>query len=296
MDRSRLRLVIAVLLALGGVVTYVSSRSTNPITGEVQHVALTPAQEIALGVQSAPRMAAEFGGELQDPDVRQYVETVGQAVVQKSEAARSPYQFRFHVLADPRTLNAFALPGGQIFITWGLVSQLGNEAQLAGVLGHEVFHVVGRHSAEQMAKAGLTQALAGAAVVATSDPNDPQRTYQNAAIAQAVTQMINLRYGRQDELEADQHGIQYMRQASYDPQGMVQMMELLERAGGSRQPEFLSSHPSPEHRLVILQKLAAEQPAGGTLGEARFREVIGSRRRGEPLAQPRTPPEAPAVR
>jgi predicted Zn-dependent protease len=220
-------------------------------------------------------MAAQFGGELADPALQQYVESVGQSVVQKSEAARSPYQFKFHLLADPKTLNAFALPGGQIFITWGLLSKLNNEAQLAGVLGHEIFHVVGRHSAEQMAKQGLTQALAGAAVVAGSDSTGDAA--RNAMIAQAVTQMINLRYGRQDELESDQHGVEYMRAADYDPQGMVQMMEILERSGGSRPPEFFSSHPSPEHRLAILQKLAAAQPAGGRLNEAQFKQAVGMR-------------------
>src|SRR5215475_11797402 len=107
MDRSRWRLILALLIAAGGVVTYLSSRSVNPVTGEVQHVSLTPAQEIALGVQSAPKMAAEFGGELDDPGIQHYVESVGQSLVQKSEAARSPYQFKFHVLTDPKTLNAF---------------------------------------------------------------------------------------------------------------------------------------------------------------------------------------------
>lgn len=277
MNRSRVQLVLALLIGLGGVITYLTSKSVNPVTGEVQRVSLTPQQEIALGVQTAPQMAAQFGGEISDPGLRQYVQNVGGTVVQRSDASKSPYQFQFHVLADPSTLNAFALPGGQIFITWGLLSKLTNEGQLAGVLGHEVFHVVGRHSAEQMAKTGLTQSLIGAITVASADPNNPGRTMQSAAIAQAVAQMINLRYGREDELESDREGVQYMRQAGYDPQGMVQMMEVLERAGGSRQPEFFSSHPSPEHRLAILQKLAGEQPPGGTLNEAQFRAAVSGR-------------------
>jgi predicted Zn-dependent protease len=277
MNRSRVQLVLALLVALGGVITYLTSKSVNPVTGEVQHVSLTPQQEIALGVHSAPQMAAQFGGEISDPSLRQYVQNVGASIVQRSDASHSPYQFQFHVLADPKTLNAFALPGGQIFITWGLLSKLSNEGQLAGVLGHEIFHVVGRHSAEQMAKSGLTQSLVGAITVASADPNDPGRTMQNAAIAQAVAQMVNLRYGREDELESDREGVQYMRQAGYDPQGMVQMMEVLERAGGSRQPEFFSSHPSPEHRLAILQKLAAEQPPGGILNEAQFQATMRGR-------------------
>src|SRR6185436_12844237 len=105
--------------------------------------------------------------------------------------------------ADPQTVNAFALPGGQIFITRALYDQLRDEAQLGGVLGHEIGHVVGRHSAEHMAKSQLTGALVGAAGVAASDPNDPNRGRQAAMMAQFVGQMVNMKYGRADEIEAD---------------------------------------------------------------------------------------------
>lgn len=102
------------------------------------------------------------------------VDTIGNRIVQASELQKTGYQFDFHLLADDKTVNAFALPGGQIFVTMGLLKLLQTEGELAGVLGHEIGHVVARHSAEHMAKAKLTEGLSGAAVMAAYDPNDPK--------------------------------------------------------------------------------------------------------------------------
>lgn len=166
------RIIIAVVVALLSAVTYYSTRSTNEVTGEVQHVSISPDQEAALGLQAVPEMTQQFGGELDHP-MNDYVESVGQRVVRQSEAASGPYTYDFHVLADPETINAFALPGGQVFITLGLLRRLTSEAELAGVLGHEVGHVVGRHGAEHLAKQQLTAGLVGAVGVATYDPENP---------------------------------------------------------------------------------------------------------------------------
>lgn len=240
--------MIALAIAGFSACTYFTQRTVNPVTGEVQSVALNPQQEIALGLQSAPEMARQFGGLDPDPKAQSLVDGIGQRVVQKSDAAKSEYRFDFHLLADGRTVNAFALPGGQIFITRALLTRLKDEDMLAGVLGHEVGHVVGRHSAEQMAKQRLTQGLAGAAGVATTDPNNP-RSYGNAAIAQAVAGLVSLKYGRDDELQADALGVRYMAQAGYNPNALVAVMDVLEEAGGGRGgPEWTQSHPNPGNR------------------------------------------------
>ncbi|MGH8526203.1 MAG: M48 family metalloprotease, partial [Gammaproteobacteria bacterium] len=136
-----------------------------PITGESQRVGLTQDQEIAMGLQAAPEMAAQFGGMYTDERVQQRVKALGKKIVAQSIAAQSGYPFDFHVLADDKTVNAFALPGGQIFITVALFSRLKTEDQLAGVLGHELGHVIGRHSAEHIAKQELTQGPTGAVVI-----------------------------------------------------------------------------------------------------------------------------------
>ncbi|HYZ86694.1 MAG TPA: M48 family metallopeptidase [Bryobacteraceae bacterium] len=257
------RLIIGLLIALGSLFTYFTSRQYNPITDETQHVAISPRQEIALGLQAAPQMAAQHGGISSDERARALVDRVGRQVVARSAASKSPYRFEFHLLADPETINAFALPGGQVFITEGLLRRLGSEGQLAGVLGHEVGHVVARHSAEHMAKQRLTEGLTGAAVLATYDPSDP-RTMRNAAVAALIANMVNMKFGRDDEIEADRLGVKFMAEGGYDPRAMIGVMEVLAKAtGGNRQPEFFSTHPNPERRMERIQEaIRREFPQG----------------------------------
>ena len=166
------RLLLVAVIVIIGLVSYYAKRVENPITGEKQSVALTPDQEIVLGLDSAPRMAQELGGLDPDPAVRQRVLGLGERLVADSVASQSPYKFSFSVLQDRNTINAFALPGGPIFITRGLLDRLENDGQLAGVLGHEIGHVLARHSAEQMAKSELAQTLVGAVGVAATDEQE----------------------------------------------------------------------------------------------------------------------------
>jgi beta-barrel assembly-enhancing protease len=242
-----LRLIIALVIAGISFMGYLGSRSKNEITGETQYVDLSPEEEIAMGLQAAPSMAQQYGGLYQDQQAQDLVDRVGQEVVVKSLADKSPYRFDFHLLADTQTINAFALPGGQIFITAALLDKLETEGQLAGVLGHEVGHVVARHSAEHLAKQKLTQGVTGAIGTASGSMN-------TARMAQAIGQMINLKYGRDDELESDKLGVQFMVDAGYDPRSMIRVMEILaESSGGARQPEFMSSHPDPGNRAERIQ-------------------------------------------
>jgi predicted Zn-dependent protease len=251
------RLIIAVVIALIALVGYFTKTSVNPLTGEAQRVALSPEQEIALGMKSAPEMAAQMGGVSRSEEARALVRRVGERLVSRSLAAKSPYKYSFHVLADPRTVNAFALPGGPIFITEALLRQLKTEGELAAVLGHEIGHVIARHSSERLAKQQLTQGLIGALVVGSGD-------YTTAQIGQMVGGMINMKYGREDELESDALGIRIAAEAGYDPRAMVRVMEVLAKAsGGSRQPEFVSTHPAPENRAARIQDEIGKRFPGG---------------------------------
>ncbi len=246
-------LLIGLVIALVGGVRYCGQTQRNPVTGELQRVALSPRQEVALGLHSAPMMIARHGGELRDSQIAPYVESVGQRLVQKSLANKSPYRFQFHVLADKRTINAFALPGGQIFITQALLLKLRSEAQLAGVLGHEIGHVIARHGAQHLAKQQLGQLLVTAVQVGSYDSRDPHRNRNAALLAQAANQMIGLRYGRQDELEADDYGFRIALDGGYNPHGIVELMQVLDQASaGGRMPEFLSTHPNPGNRRALL--------------------------------------------
>jgi predicted Zn-dependent protease len=249
--------LIALAIVGFAVFKYCSQTEVNPVTGEKQHIALTVDQEVALGLESAPEMARQMGGDVPASDPKAHlVETVGRKVVQNSDAARSPYTFNFHLLRDPETLNAFALPGGQVFITYGLLSKLEDEAQLAGVLGHEIGHVVNRHAAEHMATGQLGQLLSVAAGVAATD--EQGRGQRAAMVAAMVNQMVQLKYSRNDELEADRVGMDYMTQAGYKPEAMLGVMRILADASrGGRTPVMLSTHPYPEQRVEEIKRYLA---------------------------------------
>ena len=247
------RLIFAAIIAAVSLFSYFGSRQDNPVTGETQYIGITPDQEIALGLQAAPQMAQEFGGLDASENDQAIVDQVGNQIVASSPASQTPYEYDFHLLADSETINAFALPGGQIFITRALFDKLQTEGELAGVLGHEISHVVARHSAEQIAKAQLTEGLTGAAVLATYDPNNPA-SMGTAQVAALIGQLITLKYGRDDELEADKLGVCFMNDTGYDPQEMISVMQVLEAASqGNQPPEFFSTHPSPDRRIERIQ-------------------------------------------
>jgi beta-barrel assembly-enhancing protease len=258
------RLIIAGVIVVISLLTYFGSSVYNPVTNETQHIDLTVDQEIALGLQAAPEMAAQYGGLYPDQEAQDLVDKVGQKIVAQTAAGDTDYKFDFHLLADEQTINAFALPGGPVFITAALLERLKTEGQLAGVLGHEIGHVVARHSAEHIAKARLTEGLSGAAVIAAYDPDNPQSSRQSAAIAAMIGQLVNMRFGREDELEADRLGVRFMAEAGYDPRSMVKVMEILAEASqGQSPPEFFSTHPNPDRRIERIQAAIAEEFPNG---------------------------------
>ncbi|WP_242919420.1 M48 family metallopeptidase [Pontibacter liquoris] len=261
--RGIIKFIIALLLAGMSLFTYWCNTQENEFTGQKQHVDMTVQQEIALGLQAAPEMTQQYGGLHPDQQAAAKVKEVGQRLVQSTDVKASPYDFDFHLLADEETVNAFALPGGQVFITAGLLKRLSTEGQLAGVLGHEIGHVVARHSAQQLAKSKLTQGLTGAAAIATYDPSDPAS--RTGAIAAAmVGKMVNMRYGRQDELESDRLSVRLTGEAGYDPRAMIEVMKVLEQAsGGAGGPEFMQTHPNPGNRVAEIERAIKEEYPDG---------------------------------
>ena len=249
-------IIIGLLLAGYALFKYFSNQQTNPITGEVQHVSISPEQEVAIGLQSVPRMVQQHGGLHPDQRAQDHVKMVGDRLVRNSVVRRSDYQYDFHLLRDDRLVNAFALPGGQVFITAALYGQLENEDQLAGVLGHEIGHVIHRHGAERIAKMELTQGLTGAAVIASGD-------YGTAQAAQMVGNLVNMKYGRDQELESDDFGVRIMVEAGYEPIELIGVMDILERAsGGQSQSEFMSTHPSPDNRREKIREAIEKYQSG----------------------------------
>ncbi|MCX6046390.1 MAG: M48 family metalloprotease [Chloroflexi bacterium] len=257
------RIIVGLVMAAFALISYFGSQSYNPITNENQHVNISPQQEVAMGLQAAPEMAQEYGGLANDPQSQAKLDQVCENLTSKSDAAKTDWPFECHLLADEQTINAFALPGGPVFITMALFQKLETEGELAGVMGHEIGHVVARHSAQQIAKQQLTQGLTGAAVIASYDPNNP-RTQQTAAVAAMIGQLVNLRFGREDELQSDQLGVRFMGQAGYDPRSMIKVMQILEASSqGNEPPEFFSTHPNPENRITRIQEAIDKQYPNG---------------------------------
>ena len=248
---SRFKLFLILGLAMAGyqAFKYYTNTQTNPITGEVQRIQWSPEEEISLGLQSAPQMAQEYGGLHPDQRAQAHVKAVGKRLVTNTIAGKSQYPWDFHLLADDQVVNAFALPGGQCFITAALYSKLENEDQLAGVMGHEVGHVIHRHGAVRMASQGFIQGLIQSVMIGSGGSQSA------AQIANMVGQMTSMKYGRDQELESDEFGVRIMIEAGYDPHNLIGVMDILEKvSGGSRVPEFQSTHPSPENRREKIKE------------------------------------------
>lgn len=257
--------VIAALIALAGY-WFGTREVENPVTGETQRVSLSPEQEIQLGLQAAPEMVRQHGGLLPAQEDQDLVDRVGRRLVASSAAADSGYSFDFHLLADEQTVNAFALPGGQVFLTAALARQLRSEAEVAGVLAHEIGHVVARHGAERIAKSQLIQGLTGAAVIAAYDPSSASGD-QRAQMAALVGQLVQMRYSRDDELESDRLGVRFLADAGYDPRALLGVMEVLASSGGGGQTEFFSTHPNPDRRMARIEEAVAERYPDGVPGD-----------------------------
>ncbi|NNF19685.1 MAG: M48 family metalloprotease [Flavobacteriaceae bacterium] len=250
----QIRIFIGLAIVAFAFIQRCNNKEENPYTGRVQNINMTAEQEIAIGLQSAPEVAQMHGGLYPDEQLQAQVDRVGQSLVRKSIARETPYQYEFHLLADERTINAFALPGGQIFITYALFSKL-NEAQLAGVLGHEIGHVIGRHSAERIAESNFWKTVSmGASVGADA-----------GSIVNEIGQNTLLKNGRGDELESDELGVLFMLQTGYEPEEMIHVMQILKDAAGpNRAPEFQSTHPDPENRIErirdAIERFREERP------------------------------------
>jgi len=247
----RIRILVGLAIVAFAFIRRCSNQEENPYTGRTQNIDMTTEQEIAIGLQSAPEIAQQHDGLYPDERLQALVDKVGNKLVQNSIAQETPYRYEFHLLADDQTINAFALPGGQIFITYALFSQL-NEAQLAGVLGHEVGHVIGRHSAERIAESSFWQTLATGASVGGD----------MGSVVAGIGQNTLLKNGRGDELESDELGVLFMIESGYDPNEMIEVMKVLKGAAGpNRVPEFQSTHPDPENRIAKIQE-AIEKYSG----------------------------------
>lgn len=261
---------VAALAALGGC-------KTNTATGRLQFNTLSAEREIALGREAAPELIAGYGGEVPDGQLRAYVAEVGDRVAAEVEAEYRDLPWTFTFL-NSEVINAFALPGGQVFISRGLVERMTDEAQLAGVLAHEVGHVTAEHADQQIGRQILLSLGVAAAGVAAGQ-SDREWAQVAAQIAVTGAGVYALSFNRNEELEADALGMRYMSRAGYDPAAQRDVMTILRDAGGAGQPEIFSTHPHPESRIRAIDELLGGEYAatGGDRFEDRFRRSMLSR-------------------
>lgn len=240
----------------------------NPVTGERNLGLVSESQELQIGEQNyLPTQQMQGGRYEVDSELSHYVNSVGQKLA--SVADRDlPYEF---VVLNNSVPNAWALPGGKIAVNRGLLVELDNEAELAAVLGHEIVHAAARHSAQTMERGMLLQLGVAAAGIAASDSE-----YADLAVGAGMigAQIINSKYGRDAELEADRYGMEYMVKAGYDPDAAVSLQETFVRLSEGRNPSWLeglfASHPPSQERVERNRAYAAELPDDGTLGRETF--------------------------
>jgi predicted Zn-dependent protease len=224
----------------------------NPATGRSELMLVSESQEIQMGTQYDSQVVATIGL-YPDPALQSYIQTLGSRLAATSERPTLPWTFR--VVDDP-AVNAFAVPGGFVYVTRGIMAHMNNEAQLATVLGHEIGHVTARHTASQMSK----QQLAGLGLVIGSIASS--RVAEYAGVASQALGVLFLKFSRDAENQADELGVRYSSRANFDSREMAEVMKLLDRVtaaeGSGRLPEWLATHPNPGNRLEHINSMIAK--------------------------------------
>jgi len=223
--------------------------TVNPVTLKREFNIVSEEREIRLGRNASYPVAQQFGGLYDDVDLQRYINEVGQQLVTVCD--RNYIQYYFQVI-DSSILNAFALPGGYIFITRGLLAELENEAQLAGVLGHEIGHICARHSAVQLSEAMGYQVVTLAAMAAGPNAGEVVQ------VAAALSQTMQLGYSREREFQADTMGLTYMYRAKYDPMEMSNFLYQLSKKsqGPTGYSVYSATHPDIFDRISVIRSKA----------------------------------------
>ena len=254
-------LLPALFLCGGGTFLYTGC---GAVSGAVNNINFfSPADDVQLGAQVAAEIASnpkeypllpESGNE----EVYSYIRGLTNLLLNTGEVAyRDEFAWQVKLIDDDETLNAFATPGGYIYVYTGLIKYLDTEDALLGVMGHEIAHAAQRHSTKQLSKAYGAQMLLAVAT-GRSEPG---------MIEQIALGLTSLRFGREAESEADAYSVRYLCPTSYHADGAAEFFKKIEQAGGARQPEFLSTHPNPGNRVRDITQLSNELSCGGTDGD-----------------------------
>jgi predicted Zn-dependent protease len=246
----------------------VASCATNPVTGESELALISEEQEIQMGRQADEQVVASMGL-VEDEALQSYVRDLGSRLAARSERPELPWTFR--VVDDP-AVNAFALPGGFVYVTRGMLSHLTSEAQLVGILGHEIGHVTARHSVNQVSRAQLAQLGLGVGMVLA-----PEELQPLGQVAGSGLQLLFLKFSRDDERQSDALGVEYMSALGYDPAALADVFQMLDRVGdqaGGGVPTWASTHPDPSDRRERIASLANDHPDADRIARADYLRTV----------------------
>src|SRR5467141_5286048 len=246
--------VVASLLVAGAVS---AGCARNPATGKHELMLVSESQEIQMGQQADSQVIASIGL-YPDPALQSYVQSLGTKLATTSERPNLPWTFR--VVDDP-AVNAFAIPGGHVYVTRGILAHMTSEAELATVMGHEIGHVTARHTAHAISREEVANLGLAIGSIASS------QVAKYAGVASQALSVLFLKFSRDNENQADQLGVRYSSRANYDSRQMVDVMKVLDKIssqGGGRLPEWLATHPNPGNRIEHINAVIAQTKADFT--------------------------------
>jgi len=257
-------LTITIIISLSFCIT---GCGVNPVTGEKELMLISEEQEDSIGAQYAPEIEKQLGGRIENDELQNYISSIGRKIVRVSHTPGKTFHF---TAVNDKSVNALALPGGYIFITRGMLEKLTTEAQLASILAHETAHVTARHTSSAMSK------QIGANILLTIASSKTDMSSSARTIASYGKQFLDMSFSRSDEKEADIGGLTYLERAGYQPQAIVETMEILDSLSKTKPIEFFSTHPNPENRKEYLEYKIRRRGYTGSkrIGKQEYKEKV----------------------
>ncbi len=247
------RVAMALLMGFLAFIAYTVSSNAPVAQTPTPAVELGPAHQAALGRRSVQQMEDRYGGLSSDANLQNGVQQIGARLAGQSAASQAPFQFAFRVLADQETTNAFAIPGGHIYVTEALLAKLQSNAEVAAILAHQMAHLVQQHGFDRLAKATLSDGQTGAVVMASFLDESLPTDITSPQVAQLISETVDLHYIQDEEQRSDIQAIQFLAQAGFDPNGLIRALQQLQTTESGMQTAFTETHPNPTRRLSDIR-------------------------------------------
>lgn len=247
------RVAMALLMGFLAFVAYTVSGNIPIAETESPAVQLGTAHEVALGNRSVRQIEDQFGGLSNDANLQNVVQQIGARLAEHSDAGQVPFQYTFQVLADEHVTNAFALPGGRIYVTAALIQKLQSHAEIAAILAHQMAHLVQSHGIDRLANTTLSDGQTGAVVMASFLDESESAHVTAPQVAQLISKTVDLHYIQDEEQRSDVQAVQFLAQAGFDPNGLIRALRQLQTNDAGLQTAFAKTHPNPIRRLPYIR-------------------------------------------